>query len=62
MLKIYEFECINDKCSVFLKTHERFLHTGEEESQVCYECHGDVAKVFSATKGYVKGTDNPVKC
>lgn len=62
MLKTFEFECINDKCVVFLKTHERFLHSGEEELQICYECHGNVKKVLSATKGYVRGTQNPCKC
>lgn len=62
MLKVFEYECPNDQCSVFEKTHTRFLHSGQEDSQTCYECHGDVLRVYSATKGYVKGTSTPCKC
>jgi hypothetical protein len=62
MLKVFEYMCPNDKCSVFEKVHERFLHSGQENSQICFECHAEVLKVYSATKGYVKGTQNPCKC
>lgn len=62
MLKVFEYICTSTSCSMFNKPVDRFLKASEENSQTCQYCHKLITKIFSSTKGYVKGTDNPVKC
>lgn len=57
MYKVQEFVC--DGCH---KLDELFVDSHEPEVIfICNECGDKMNKCLSATKGYVKGTDNPVK-
>lgn len=59
-MPIYEFVCEN--CDIANKEPEvKELFVSMIEKPVCDVCGQELTKLFSATKGYVRGTTNPVK-
>lgn len=64
MYKVVEYICYNKVCAEENRSVERFLDTNKEneDNQICFVCGRPVTKVLSSVKGYVKGTQNPVKC
>lgn len=58
MPPIYEYQC--NKCNL---TKELLLglHDDPDYEVLCDSCKKPIKRIISASKGYVKGTDNPCK-
>ncbi len=62
MYKVYEYECHGMGCPEHFKVIEKLLESSrQEEPQLCSLCHRQLVRVMSATRGYVRGSENPVK-
>lgn len=58
---VIEYYCTRLDCGEHFKPVERFIHVEDIDDQICERCQGNLFRCLSATKGYVKGSENPVK-
>lgn len=61
MFKVYDYICNNENCKLDLQVIELLVSDEYLDAQKCELCKGKLRRVLSAVKGYVKGTENPVK-
>ena len=60
MYKVFDFTCTNLICPQYNKSKE-FLIKSNYESITCDDCAQVLLIQLGATKGYVIGSENPVK-
>ncbi len=61
MFKIFEYICNNENCEKDLEPVELLVDDSLIDEQKCELCKSKLSRILSATKGYVWGTDNPVR-
>lgn len=61
MFKMFDYICNNEQCSLDLQPVELLVSEEFQDDQLCEKCAGKLRRIMSATKGYVKGSDTPVR-
>lgn len=63
MFKCFDYVCMNNNCKLANKSIELLVYDNFVDEQRCEQCKRYLTRVLSATRGYVKGTDNyvPIK-
>jgi transposase-like protein len=58
-MAIFDFKCNNKKCKEYQNMIELIVKV--EEKPLCEKCNKKLVREFPAPKGYVRGSDNPVR-
>ena len=61
MYKVFSYQCTRPTCKFYNGIIDRLVHTSAVDMEECSSCNFPLNHILSAPKGYVIGSENPVK-